>query len=156
MTLVARPQNIASVTRALVAQLENWPQVRALGVQVSRSEPLNEDPGSCPWVGVYRDSVEYTSKTLGFGTGYRDANVSLVVAVQQANPKSGQDCEDELEALVTEVAAAILTDVTLGGTVRGITNMKVLYADYRRVGDSFMQTAAVYLTAQVPVTVSDI
>lgn len=144
------PVNVATITDALVQLLTD-----ALpNVEVGRAEALNEDINHCPWIGVYRDTVRYQIKTLGFGNGMRDQLVNLVVAVQQGDPDSGEKCEDRLEELLAQVCGAILSDATLRGTVHVITDFEVRYADYKKVGSSYMQTAAVYLTAQTTVSVS--
>lgn len=156
MTIIYRPANVAAITAALVEQLANWAGIAALKVNVGRANELNETPGDCPWVGIYRDRVRFVSRTVGMGSAMRDQQVSLVVAVQEADGVSGEKCEDRLEALLAEVLAAILTDLTVGGRVRMIEDLEVRYADYRKVaGGSYMQTAAVYLTAVVNVSATD-
>ena len=142
--------NVSTVTAALVSLLDE-----ALGnVAVVRAEEINETPGNCPWVGVYRDNVEYVIKTLGFGSGMREQRINLVVVVQESDGTSGERCEDRLEELLKNVVGAILSDVTLRSTVQVVTDFQVRYADYRKIGGGFMQTAAVYLTAVTTVLVS--
>lgn len=154
MTILVTPVNVAIVTEALVQQLSEWAALAA--VTVLRADKLNETPGRCPWLGVYRDNVEYAIGPLGFGSGFRNQRIALVVVAQAAG-SSGANCEDALEALLREVVGALLTDVTLRGTVRVIEELTVRYADYREVaGGSYMQTAAVYLTAVVPVSISQV
>lgn len=153
--MMYRPVNVATITAALVAQIAHHPGVADLKTTVERAGELNATPGQCPWVGVYRDEVTYVIKTLGFGNAARDQRVSLVIAVQDADPSSGEACEDRLEKLVQEVMAALLSDLTIGGTARTIEDLVVRYTDYRKVpGGSFMQTAAVYLTAVTSVQVT--
>lgn len=152
MTVKITPVNVATVTAAIRAMLLNDLQ----NVTVDRSGAINETPGSCPWVGVYRGSVNYAFGPMGFGSGFRMQEIKLVVLAQQSHPSSGENCEDLLEALVAQVMSALLTDVTMGGTVRNIKEIEVIYADYKKIGTSFMQTAAVYLTTEVPVSVSQV
>lgn len=143
------PINVATVTDALMALLKDWPALE--NVNVLRSEEINETPGECPWVGVYRENVDYPIRTIGFGSGMRDQKISLVIVAQESDGESGQKCEDRLESLLKEIIAAILTDVTIRGSVRVIEDVKVRYEDYRKTGSSYMQTAAVYLTASTVV-----
>lgn len=144
-----KPQNVARVTDALVEQLK----AALINVEVSRADEFNEDPGLCPWVGVYRDTVRFETKTVGYGMGARDQHIELVVAVQQSDASSGQACEDRLEELLASIGGAILDDVTLRGTVRNVESMETRYADYKKVGGSFMQTAVIYLTVVVSIAV---
>lgn len=152
MTIKVTPVNVATVTAALVEMIKD-----ALpNIAVERSAPVNETPSSCPWVCVYRGSVEFKPGPLGFGNGYRLQEIKLVVLVQQSHPSSGDDCEDLLEALVADVAGVLLTDLTLRGTVRVLEEVSTVYTDFKKSGGVYMQTAAVYLTASVPVSVSQV
>jgi hypothetical protein len=144
------PVNVAAVTDALVQLL----RARLANTAIGRASELNEDVNNCPWIGVYRDNVRYEVRTLGYGSGMRTQRITLVVAVQESDPDSGDKCEDRLEALLVRVVGALLSDTTLGGTVAVIENLEVRYADYQKVGNSYMQTAAVYLTAQTTVNAS--
>jgi len=150
--MIVTTVNVATITNALVQLLRNWPALQ--NVTVGRAEELNETPGACPWIGVYRDNVEYIIKTLGYGSGMRDQRVVLVAVAQESDGVSGERCEDRLEALLREMVSAILSDVTIGGSVRVIEDLSVRYADYRKEGGSYMQTAAVYLTAVTTVQIS--
>lgn len=144
--------NVAEATAALVNALRS--DVRLDGVSVSRAQELNESPAACPWVGVYRDSARFYPRTLGVAPGFMNHEISFVVSVQAAGGGSGEDCEDMLEALIANVASVILSDPSLGGTVMTIKEMTVQYRDYSRVDNVYMQTAALYLTAETRVTVS--
>ena len=127
MTAIVTPVNVATVTAALVAQLANWPGVADLKARVESAEQLNETPGRCPWIGVYRDSVKFVVKTLGYGSGARNQHISLVLAVQESDPVSGEKCEARLEALLQQVLGALLTDVTIGGTVQVINQLRYTF-----------------------------
>lgn len=150
--MIVSAVNVSVVTNGIVEMLKQWPALA--NATISRSEEINETAGGCPWIGVYRDNVDYVIKTVGYGSGMRDQRMNLVVLVQEADGVSGEKCEDRLEALLREVISAILSDVTLGGTARVVDELTVRYSDYRKEGGSFMQTAAIYLTAVTVVTVS--
>lgn len=152
MTIKITPVNVAKVTTAVVAMLKD----ALTNVAVERSAAVNETPSNCPWVCVYRGSVDYEPGPLGFGNGYRLQKIKLVVLAQHTHASSGDDCEDLLEALVADVVGVLLTDLTLRGTVRVLEEVSTVYTDFKKSGAVYMQTAAVYLTATVPVSVSQV
>lgn len=139
------PVNVALVTEAVVAQLKAADALQA--VTVERAEAINEDASRCPWVGVYRTRIQYPSRTLGFGAGFRGQKIGLLIIAQQSDATSGAQCEDRLEDLVQKVLGSLLTDPSLGGVVDTLDDVTVTYPDYSRTEMGFMQMAAVYVTA---------
>jgi len=145
------PFNVSQVTKAIVTQLRA--DHRLTDARIERSEEVNSIPSQCPWIGVYRQSVQYPSRTLGLGTGYRGQRVGVMLLLQQADPSSGEACEQALESLVQTVLSVLMTDSTIGGSVMTIDEIEVQYPDYQKTADSvFMQTAAIYFTALGGVT----
>jgi hypothetical protein len=158
VTLQYLPLDVSQVTDALVNQIRAWPG--CVNTNVSRAQELNKEPSQCPWVGVYRDRVNYVPKVVGLGTGAQEQQMYLVVVVQESHPTSGEQCENALERLVREVMRAILNDMRLtvdgSGLIRNMADLSVQYSDYRIVGGIYMQTAAIYLTAVDAVRMEDI
>jgi hypothetical protein len=143
---------VSDTTTAIVARLRG--DARLDGVAVSRASEVNERPSGCPWVGVYRVEQRFTPRTVGAGSGFMTHNIDFVIILQAAGGNSGEDCEDMLEQLVSNVVSTLLEDTSLGGTVLMVNNLTVRYQDYSRVDDVYMQTAALYLTAETRVSVS--
>ena len=145
------PINVAVVTQAVVDQLKN--DTRLANVEVSRSQEIGSDPSSCPWVGVYRLRVKYPIRTLGSG-GMRGQRVMMAIVLQQANPSSGADCEDDLEDLIGKVMSVLLSDVTLNNTVQFLDEFDVSYEDYTKTKTGvYMQTAAIQFVALMTTTI---
>jgi hypothetical protein len=140
----------SAVTQAILDQLQA--ESRLSAATVTRSAPLNEMPSACPWIGVYRSQQEFAPRTLGAYAGGMSHKLALVIVVQAAGGSSGEECEDLLEALVSDTIGAILDDQSLRGTVQIVTGITVNYADYARVEGTYMQTAALYVTAETRIT----
>ena len=144
--MILTPYNVANVTRAIESCLRA--DVRLANVAVERSAEVNADPARCPWVGIYRARIEYPSRTLGLGAGYRGQRMQLILLTQQSDGSSGEACEDAIEALNVDVLSVLLTDPTLGGVVSTLDEIDIQYPDYQRTsGGRFVQTAAIYITA---------
>lgn len=140
-------KNVATVTRALVEQLQENVALAALNPRVERSGK-NDDPNLCPWIGVYRFGVQFPVLTLGMGTGFRNQEIRLALAIQQSDGTSGEECEDRLEELLAAVVGAILSDTTLKGTVMAIgEDFDIQYPDYQLKNGMYMQTAVLQFTA---------
>jgi hypothetical protein len=145
MSLNITPIDVSAVTRALVAMLSA--DSRLEQATIERSAELNEIPGRCPWIGVYRSGVEYPLRTLGMGSGWRQQRLNLMVFVQHADGTSGEECEDRLEGLIVDVIGVLLSDPTLGNTVDTLDEFSVTYLDYSQTDSGYMQTAGIYFTA---------
>lgn len=119
----------SDITSALCTQLLNNRLVSELLREkyIERAGPINEDPGRCGWIGVYRGKVDYKPRTLGSVNNW-EAYPSIRVICQMASMDSGKDCEDRLEGFVKLVINAILADVTINNTVDMVNNFSV---DYR-------------------------
>lgn len=146
----AKVTRASDVTQALANQLQA--EQRLGSATITRSAPLNEMPSACPWIGVYRSQQEFAPRTLGAYAGGMSHKLALVVVLQAAGGSSGDECEDLLEALVSDAIGAILDDQSLRGTVQTVIGMTVNYADYARVEGTYMQTAALYVTVETRIT----
>jgi len=142
--LTITPINASAVTQAIEAMLTGDPTLNTLSnLQVERSEPLNDQPSRCPWLGIYRTGVQLPSHTLGMGSGYRLQQVGFAIFAQQSHPESGSKCEELLEALVQQTLSVLLSDETLQGNVDVLDQVAVTYLDYSQVQNAFMQTAII-------------
>lgn len=153
MTTIASV-NVGTITDALVAWLKSWPDLADAGATVEDSEPVNDQPDRCPWVGVYRSRCDFQQRALGLGSGYRMQRVSIALALTASSVDSGKDCKDRLEALVQMVTSALCTNESLSGTVQALDELSVVYSNYAVHGASYFQEAVVSVTAVVPVNAS--
>lgn len=146
--------NVADVSKALVAMLTDDVGVSDLNTSVSRSEVINEDPGMCPWVGVYRSLVQFQPRTIGTGSlgGSMLQLIDMVLVAQQSDGTSGEQCEDRLEELLAALNSALLADTSVRGMVHAIRDMSVTYDDYKLTGEQYMQTAVLRVTYETRVS----
>lgn len=136
------------ITKALVAAFENDPDFS--GWTVSRSEYVNEDHAMCPWLGVYRQAIDYTPETLGMGSDHWTASMIVRLIVQAANLSSGADCEDDLEGYVKQVVDKVVEDTTLAATVDMVNGIKISYSYVAEDEETiYFQAAIVELTLEV-------
>jgi hypothetical protein len=142
-----KPVNVTNITEAIVTMLTNAQGPHLSAARVTRDDELNEIPGLCPWIGVYRMGVSYPSRVLGLGSGFRGQRIELAVFCQHSDATSGEQCGERLEELIVEVISTLLSDPTLNKSVDTVDNFEVRYIDYARDDAGYFQTAAVYLTA---------
>lgn len=138
------PVNVAEITEALRAQIDDAPGIE--DATVERAEALPTSASRCPWVGVYRTRAQLPVRTLGVGSGFRGHTIELA-AVCLERGATGAECEDRVEMLVQSVLAAILNDTTLGGRVLTLDEIEVRYESYDKSEGHYMQRVAVYLSA---------
>lgn len=150
--MIIVPTNIANVTQAVFEMLRDAPDVGGKGVMVSRSEEPNETPTLHGWVGVYRDRIDYPTRTLGLGGGYRNQLIRLFLLVQATDASSGSECEDRLEELLQKVIGVLLSDPTLKGTVDTLDEFSVIHQSYEKSGGMYMQKARIDFTGVIPVS----
>jgi len=156
--ILIRTTDVSRVTRAIQQALTEWDALADKPVEITRAAERNTDPNRCPWVGIYRTGVDYgeAPRVMGLGSGYRRQRMDFAVVVQAADPTSGEECEDRLEPLIQEVTSALLSDVSLRGTVLTIDSFAVRYENYERVGGSYFQEAVVFFSATQNTSATDV
>ena len=140
-----KPVNVSAITQAIEQMMLDETSLQSATVQ--RSSEINELPTLCPWIGIYREGVEYPLRTLGMGSGFRGQRIDLVVMVQHSDATSGAECEERLEQLIVDVIATLLADPTLRSTVDALDEFRVQYIDYLQTDSGYVQTAGIYFTA---------
>ena len=151
---VARVLNTQTLTAALKLQLEQWPQLADERVLVESNTPINLDAGRCPWVGVYQVGQSLPPRALGTTGGFRRHRIQLAVVVTQSSATSGEECEARMEATLSEVLSAILSDPSVRGVVDMIDEqVEVTYSSYRVEGNSYFKEAVVQFAALTTVAV---
>ena len=89
--------NPSDITRAIETAFNTDPVFNTFTIE--RAELVNENAAICPWLGIYRGEIEYTPETLGQGSDYWTAIMTLILIVQSSNLGSGTQAEDDLEGL---------------------------------------------------------
>jgi len=117
---------------------------------VERADYVNMDPHRAPWIGVYRTRVKYDPRTLGRNAASWNGTVVIRLMVQQTSMISGEDCENQLEANIASVLAAVWSDETWESTVDMVTGMEIEYSYKEHELESiYFQWALITLTAEV-------
>ena len=87
---------------------------------IVRNEQRNLDPNIAAdgkgWIGVYRGRIEYSTHTVGGVNPYL-AEIEIVIEIQVASMKSGEDAEDRLQDAEEEVMDVLNANKQLGGVV---------------------------------------
>lgn len=143
--------DVSQITQAVVDLLKN----HLSDVSIERASEIPDEPGLHGWIGVYREGVNYPSRALGAGGGFRRQRVNLIVLVKESDPTSGEECEDRLESLIQKVMNCLLTDHSFGGTVDMLDEqIDVRYEKYDKRDNVYVQTAAIYLSGLINVSAS--
>lgn len=143
--------DVAALTRQVKQMLEAAPTLE--GVPVERGCDPDTMGDYLGWVGIYRSSVNYPPRALGAGAGSRRQLVRLILLVSMSHPLSGENCEDDLEALVKKVIDVLLSDTSLGGLVDTLDeDLSVQYDSYDKVDTVYKQRALVFLTGVLQVS----
>ena len=142
--MTVRVLNTKALTNALKVQLEQWPKLADAGVTVESNMPINATTSRCPWIGIYQVSQNLPSKTLGMGSGFRRHRIQIALVLNESSMVSGEECEENMELLVSETLSALLSDYSIGGVVDVIDDqISVTYSSYRIEGNSFFKEAVI-------------
>lgn len=123
MTLI----NTADVTKALVKQLSEHPDLIGFLKNVERGEYVNKDPARTPWCGVYRTEMHYLPKVLGHHPRSWQALLTVKLVVQ-AHAATGPAAEDACEEAVQKVMTAVLGDLTAQTTMEMLKSVDIEYS----------------------------
>lgn len=138
------PVDVFDVCCALEQMLNDDSALADLPATVVNGEAVNEDPGLCPWLGIYRTGVVLGSRAIGVGSGYRTNNVGLVIVTQEQSTESGRDCSRKLEILNQHVLRVLLNDESLKGFVDTLDEtVEVVYQSYGLEQGAYMQTSLI-------------
>jgi hypothetical protein len=138
--------DLSKITKAVQEMLSGG----LSGYTIVRNEPRNEDANIAAsgkgWVGIYRGSNSYNPRT----TGDRPwgAVVEVVVEVQTASMRSGEDAEDRLQAAEQEVMGVLNADKKLKGTVDMTVGYEIAY-DINASSQMYYQAAIITVKAEV-------
>lgn len=145
--------DVAVITQAVEDLLKA--DLALADVAIERAAEIPAEPGRHGFVGIYRETINYPSRAVGAGAGFRRQRVNLILVVKQSDATSGKQCEDRLESLIKRVMDRLLTDHSFGGTVDTLDEqIDVRYEKYDKLGNIFTQQAAIYLSGLINVSAS--
>lgn len=119
--------NVADVTSALLMQIRDHAEINGVFKAVERGEYVNKDPAITPWCGVYRMNIKYEPRQLGHHARTWRGLLHVILIVQ-AHAPTGEQAEDDLEDSVQRVMTAVLSDLTIGGTVEMLNSCEITYS----------------------------
>jgi hypothetical protein len=140
--------HVDSITSALTGLLQADPVLVSSAFTVQEGEALNLGLHLTPWVGVYHGHLAIEPHTLG-GAQPWQADLELLIYVQDGSHRSGQDATQRLSRSQAAVLDALRQNPTLGDTVLLWTELSV--TPFRRdvQNDSWLFTNEVLLRAQI-------
>jgi len=138
--------NFKNITQAietiLNAQLSDY--------KIVRNELRNVDPNQATWgkgwIGIYRGKLDYEPHTTGATPWLVSADV--IIEIQVASMTSGDDAEDKLQDAEQEVLNALVTDLTLGGTVLMTNGFSIEY-DYNEDEQVYYHAAVITVRGEL-------
>ena len=140
--------NTSDITRAIETAFNTDPVFNTFTIE--RAELVNENAAICPWLGIYRESINYAPETLGLGPDHWTAIMTLTLIVQSSNLGSGTQAEDDLEGYVKSVITKMFEDTTIRGSVDMINAIKVSYSYVAEDEQTlFFQSALIEMTLEV-------
>ncbi len=136
-----------AISKALRDQIRDYGPVNDLDPVIALGDYVNTDPSRTPWIGVYRDEAEHEPHTLGHNQ-WR-STVKNKIVIQEATSESGERCQELLDNLLKEVSAAILDDLTIGGSVlhTSLASVQFTYIETDRES-LFYQGAIITITSE--------
>lgn len=143
--------NASDITQALACQLQNYSsffqELKTKDIKVS--DYVNCNPDRAPWCGVYRRSVKSVPRTLGVQSSWQLV-YKIAVVVQATSVKTGKECEEKLEELVSLALDGIIADRTIDGTVCTLNGWDVeyTYIETERLS-TYFQSALINLEVEV-------
>lgn len=139
--------DVSLLTIAIEAILTESTRTALNGVLVQRSEEIPTEPPDGGWIGIYRNDDRFVPRTLGVASGFRQQESDLVCLLQACDLSSGANCEIRLEAMLQATISELLTDTSLRNTVANLGAITARRDRYEKLGDCFVQYAAIFLTA---------
>jgi predicted anti-sigma-YlaC factor YlaD len=95
------------------------------GFTIQEGEALNRNVERTPWVGVYYGALALAPHTLGSAQPWR-AELELLLYVQEASHRSGQEATRRLGAAQAAVLDVLNAQKTLAGAVTMIGDLAVI------------------------------
>jgi hypothetical protein len=137
--------NIGDVKNALEALLSEWPEMESVSVEVH--EPIPEDTGKHPWIGIFNVGQDLITRVLGGGLGNRKQNMDWAIFCAASDPSSGRKAGEALDQLMQQTLNALLSDTSIRGTALGIDErMTTAYLDFKFKNAQFTQVGMIKFT----------
>ncbi|MDH4225122.1 MAG: hypothetical protein OEW12_05705 [Deltaproteobacteria bacterium] len=116
--------HVDSVTSALHSLLSSDGVLVSSGFTVVEGDVFNKDPNLTPWVGQYYGSLTVEPHTLG-GNGPWKAGLEVLLYVQEASHRSGQEATRRLSQAQAAVLDVLNRNKTIGDAVLVLSSLAV-------------------------------
>lgn len=140
--------HVDSVTAALQSLLAADPVLVSSGFTIQEGEALNRNVERTPWVGIYYGTLAVGPYTLGGAQPWR-AELELLLYVQEASHRSGEEATRRLAAAQAAVLDVLNANKTLAGAVTMLGELAL--TPYRRdlEDDTWLFTNEIALKAEL-------
>ena len=116
--------DVNSVTASVFTLLSSDSVLVSSGFTVQEGEAFNREITHTPWVGIYYGDMTIDPRTLG-GNQPWQADLNLLLYVQEGSHHSGQEATRLLASAQTRVLEAINRNKSLSGAAHMITGFVV-------------------------------
>ena len=135
---------------AVEQAINNSPDIKTQNFTVTRSQYVNSDPQLVPWIGIYRNAINYNPHAMGRGANNWLSIVMVDIMVQSFDADSGVNAEIKLEEHTDLILEILEADRTLGGKVQQITGYELTYlVDENMTSDTYFQMVKITVTMEV-------
>lgn len=130
-------------------------------VNVTRGQLIpDEDPSSCPWLGIYRKRTDYDPASIGYAVdqagvtdnwrGVYQVTLVLLESDLGNDVETLERLEDKIEARIKYTVAFFKRDTTIRQHVDLVRSIAVSYFyNYREATTLYVQGALIDLTLEV-------
>ena len=140
--------HVNSVTSALQALFAADAVLVSSAFTVQEGEALNRNVERTPWVGIYAGTLAVGPYTLGGVQPWR-AELELLLYVQEASHRSGEEATRRLGAAQAAVLDVLNANKTLGGTVTMLSDLQVTPFGRDLEEDTWLFTNEIALKAEL-------
>ncbi len=142
--------NFADITKGVKSLFDD--NLNGFIIERNSLENLDENTASKNkgWIGIFKGPVDYLAGRIGSIPW--DVEIKVIVEVQCASFKSGEDAEDKLEEAIKEIMDLLNNNPKLGDTVNMTTGYEVEYLyDKNEEKSLFLQAAIIAILAEVQI-----
>jgi hypothetical protein len=140
--------HVHSVTAAVQSLLAADALLVSSAFTVQEGEALNRNVERTPWVGVYAGALGLGPYTLGGVQPWR-AELELLVYVQEASHRSGEEATRRLGAAQAAVLDVLNANKSLGGTVTMLGGLTITPYGRDLEDDTWLFTNEIALKAEL-------
>lgn len=127
-------RNVADITKVIEKIIHDSPKFADFTVLRSGVIP-DDNPSSCPWIGIYRREASYDPRSIGYATVSTDTQnwtgqirLAIVILRTSLNNMQGPAyAEDELEEDIKNLLELFFSDITLKQSIDLIREVSITY-----------------------------